>query len=109
MSQICCEIEATTAMVDSASFSTEKDTTVLDPFDRTFLSTAIVVSRLSGRTPRGSCRNTRRRLVQSFGLAQQCCSSGLDPFLEFGHYSAAGPAGRYRREEFEDNPAWAFE
>src|SRR5260370_5963391 len=48
-------------------------------------------------------------LVQGFTLAYERRRGGLDPLLEFGHQLEAGPAGRYRLEEFRDDLARPFD
>src|SRR5260370_2276298 len=48
-------------------------------------------------------------LVQGFTLAYERRRGGLDPLLEFGHQLEAGPAGRYRLEEFKGDLAPPFD
>src|SRR5208283_72897 len=62
---------------------------------------------LSRRPSARSCADAgnRIRLVQSFALTQQGGGGSLDPLLELGHQQAAWPAGGYRFEEFENDPA----
>ena len=51
----------------------------------------------------------KARSVKGFSLAYERCRGGLDPLLEFGHQLEAGPAGRYRLEEFKDDLARPFD
>ena len=51
----------------------------------------------------------KARFVKGFSLAYERCRGGLDPLLEFGHQLEAGPARRYRLEEFKDDLARPFD
>src|SRR3984893_8314275 len=116
MSQICCEIDATMAMRYDTS-AVPPRLSVPRPRRKSQFSIRSCPVELSGggfgvgNSSRSKPRagSSLPRVLRRLAFADERCGGGLHPPFELGHHPAAGPAGRYRFEEFQGDPTPALD